>query len=66
MPELRAPDGEYDPNWADKTTTFERVRDMLPPAPPAGGEHTRQQPPDEDAAPRGGDPVRGWRAPRRV
>ena len=63
MPELRAPDGDYDPNWADKTTTFERVRDMLPPSPPADEEHSAQQPPEEDAAARGHDPVQAGPPP---
>jgi MinD-like ATPase involved in chromosome partitioning or flagellar assembly len=63
MPELRAPEGEYDPNWADKTTTFERVRDVVAPSPPAGGEHTAHQPPEEGAAPGGGDPVEAGAPP---
>lgn len=43
-PELRAPEGEYDPNWADKATTYERIPDRLP----------QQQQPRHSGSPTGG------------
>ena len=52
VPEPHASEGDYDPNWADKTTTYPGLREMLPPR--SDDARGPQPPTDTSEAPRGG------------